>query len=193
MSARVKPALPSAEPPVDENGQQAFAALQALLAAVRGGVAPTLEASAEPQPIATRDLLRLLSHLQQYVPEPDVEDDFDLRNQLKQLLTRVSVKSGKSRVVEEADEDVINLIAMLFEFILNDHAVPDAFKALIARLQIPMLESGGAGQEPFQPRRPSGAAAAQRNRRVPPSVGARLKVTRVTACTCASSRWCSGC
>ncbi|MCK1786621.1 DUF1631 domain-containing protein, partial [Pseudomonas sp. TNT11] len=103
-------------------------------------VAPTLEASAEPQPIATRDLLRLLSHLQQYVPEPDVEDDFDLRNQLKQLLTRVSVKSGKSRIVEACDEDVINLVALLFEFILHDHAVPHAFKALIARLQIPVLK-----------------------------------------------------
>ncbi|NWD84749.1 DUF1631 domain-containing protein [Pseudomonas reactans] len=127
-------------PPVDENGQEAFAALQPLLTAVRGSVAPTLEASAEPLPIATRDLLRLLSHLQQYVPEPEVEDDFDLRNQLEQLLTRVSVKSGKSRVVEDADEDVINLIALLFEFILNDRAVPDAFKALIGRLQIPMLK-----------------------------------------------------
>ncbi len=127
-------------PPVDENGQEAFAALQPLLTAVRGSVAPTLEASAETLPIATRDLLRLLSHLQQYVPEPEVEDDFDLRNQLEQLLTRFSVKSGKSRVVEEADEDVINLIALLFEFILNDRAVPDAFKALIGRLQIPMLK-----------------------------------------------------
>jgi len=132
--------VPTSDQPVDENGQQAFAALQELLAAVRGSVAPTLEASAEPQPIATRDLLRLLSHLQQYVPEPDVEDDFDLRNQLEQLLTRVSVKSGKSRVVEDADEDVINLIALLFEFMLNDHGVPDAFKALIARLQIPLLK-----------------------------------------------------
>ncbi|AUG05815.1 DUF1631 domain-containing protein [Pseudomonas sp. S09G 359] len=131
---------PSAEHPVDENGQEAFGALQALLAPLRGSVAPTLEASAEPQPIATRDLLRLLSHLQQYVPEPEAEDDFDLRNQLEQLLTRVSVKSGKSRVVENSDEDVINLIALLFEFILNDRTVPDAFKALIARLQIPLLK-----------------------------------------------------
>lgn len=131
---------PSAEQPVDENGQEAFSALQALLAPLRGSVAPTLEASAEPQPIATRDLLRLLSHLQQYVPEPEAEDDFDLRNQLEQLLTRVSVKSGKSRVVESSDEDVINLIALLFEFILNDRTVPDAFKALIARLQIPLLK-----------------------------------------------------
>ncbi|WP_411390237.1 DUF1631 domain-containing protein [Pseudomonas sp. MPB23] len=132
--------LSAVDQPVGENGQEAFTTLQALLVTVRGSVAPILEACAEPQPIATRDLLRLLSHLQQYVPEPEVEDDFDLRNQLEQLLTRVSVKSGKSRVVEDADEDVINLIALLFEFILNDRSVPDAFKALIARLQIPMLK-----------------------------------------------------
>ncbi|MBV4451278.1 MULTISPECIES: DUF1631 domain-containing protein [Pseudomonas] len=132
--------LPAADQAVGANDQEAFAALQTLLTAVRGSVAPTLEASAETLPISTRDLLRLLSHLQQYVPEPEAEDDFDLRNQLEQLLTRVSVKSGKSRVVEEADEDVINLIALLFEFILNDRAVPDTFKALIGRLQIPMLK-----------------------------------------------------
>ncbi|WP_339540011.1 DUF1631 domain-containing protein [Pseudomonas sp. RA_5y_Pfl1_P24] len=133
-------ASPAADQPVDENGQEAFAALQKLLTAVRGSVAPTLEASAEPLPISTRDLLRLLSHLQQYVPEPEAEDDFDLCNQLEQLLTRVSVKSGKSRVVEDADEDVINLVALLFEFILNDLTVPGAFKAVIGRLQIPMLK-----------------------------------------------------
>ena len=137
---RHEEALPPTELPVDEGGQQAFAALQTLLKAVRGSVAPTLEASHQPQPIATRDLLRLLSHLQQYVPTPQVEDEFDLRNQLEQLLTRVSVKSGKSRVVEEADEDVINLIALVFEFILSDCTVPDTFKSLIARLQIPMLK-----------------------------------------------------
>ncbi|MBS7672961.1 DUF1631 family protein, partial [Vibrio cholerae] len=47
-----------ADPPLDKSGQQAFSALQKLLVAVRGSVAPTLEASAEPQPIASRDLLR---------------------------------------------------------------------------------------------------------------------------------------
>lgn len=132
--------LPASGMQADEGGQEVFAALQELLSAVRGSVAPTLEVSAQTQPISTRDLLRLLSHLQQYVPEPEVEDDFDLRNQLEQLLTRVSVKSGKSRVVDDADEDVINLIAMLFEFILDDRTVPQSLKALIARLQIPMLK-----------------------------------------------------
>ncbi|AXA55713.1 DUF1631 domain-containing protein [Pseudomonas thivervalensis] len=125
---------------VDDSVQEVFAALQKLLMQVRGSVAPTLEASASPQPISTRDLLRLLSHLQQYVPAPAVQDEFDLRSQLEQLLTRVSVRSGKSRVVDGADEDVINLISMMFEFILDDHNLPDSFKALIGRLQIPMLK-----------------------------------------------------
>ncbi|MEB0044192.1 MULTISPECIES: DUF1631 domain-containing protein [unclassified Pseudomonas] len=143
VSARAEPATTgprSAGIPVDESVQEVFAALQKLLFHVRGSVAPTLEASAEPQPISTRDLLRLLSHLQQYVPAPSAQDEFDLRNQLEQLLTRVSVKSGKSRVVGVADEDVINLIAMLFECILDDRNLPDSLKALIARLQIPMLK-----------------------------------------------------
>jgi len=125
---------------VDEGVQEVFAALQKLLFHVRGSVAPTLEVSAPAQPISTRDLLRLLSHLQQYVPLSAAPDDFDLRNQLEQLLTRVSVKSGKSRVVGVADEDVINLIALLFECILDDRNLPDSLKALIARLQIPMLK-----------------------------------------------------
>ncbi|MFJ2713630.1 DUF1631 domain-containing protein [Pseudomonas sp. NPDC087346] len=126
--------------PADEGVQEVFAALQELLLHVRGSVAPTLEPNIAAQPITTRDLLRLLSHLQQYVPALAVQDDFDLRNQLEQLLTRVSVRSGKSRIVGGADEDVINLIAMVFECILDDRNLPDSLKALIARLQIPMLK-----------------------------------------------------
>lgn len=126
--------------PADEGVQEVFAALQELLLHVRGSVAPTLEPSVATQPISTRDLLRLLSHLQQYVPALAAQDDFDLRNQLEQLLTRVSVRSGKSRIVDGADEDVINLIAMVFECILEDRNLPDSLKALIARLQIPMLK-----------------------------------------------------
>ncbi|WP_213875323.1 DUF1631 domain-containing protein [Pseudomonas sp. dw_358] len=131
---------------IDEGVQEVFGSLQGLLHDLRGTVAPKLEAatSSDAQPISTNDLLRLLSHLQQYVPSPQaVEaplDDYDLRQQLEQLLTRVSVKSGKFRVVGTIDEDVINLVAMLFDFILQDRNLPDSLKALIGRLQIPMLK-----------------------------------------------------
>ncbi len=138
--ASVQAEITEASAPLDQDVQEVFAALQELLLHMRGRIAPTLEVSAQAQPISTRDLLRLLSHLQQYVPPPAVQDDFDLRNQLEQLLTRVSLKSGKSRVVGVADEDVINLITMLFECILDDRNLPDSLKALIGRLQIPMLK-----------------------------------------------------
>jgi len=132
---------PSAQAPLDEGVREVFSALQELLRTVRGTVAPKLEHPVEAQPISTNDLLRLLSHLQQYVPtHPTSHEGYDLRYQLEQLLTRVSVKSGKFRVVGGVDEDVINLVAMLFEFILDDRNLPDSLKVLIGRLQIPMLK-----------------------------------------------------
>ncbi|SDW83525.1 Protein of unknown function [Pseudomonas syringae] len=134
------PVLNEAADKLDKGVQEVFSALQELLLHVRGHLVPRHEPNAEVRPISSRDLMRLLSHLQQYVPSQETADDFDLRNQLEQLLTRVNVKTGKSRIVGVGDEDVINLIAMLFEFILDDRNLPPSLRALIGRLQIPMLK-----------------------------------------------------
>ncbi|WP_220811595.1 DUF1631 domain-containing protein [Pseudomonas paralcaligenes] len=127
-----------------EDVQEVFGALQELLSQVRGSsLLPRRETPADAIPISSNDLMRLLSHIQQHLPTPSgaqVEDDFDLRNQLETLLARASARSGKARVVGEVDEDVINLVAMLFDFILDDRTLPDSLKALIGRLQIPMLK-----------------------------------------------------
>ena len=45
-----------------------------------------------------------------------------------------------SKRLDQIDQDVIDVIGMLFDFILDDRNVPDAMKALIGRLQIPMLK-----------------------------------------------------
>lgn len=127
----------------DEGVQEVFGALQELLSHVRGtAAAPRRAVPADALPISSNDLMRLLSHMQQRLPADGApaSDDFDLRNQLELLLTRASAKSGKARVVGEVDEDVINLVSMLFEFILDDRTLPDSLKALIGRLQIPMLK-----------------------------------------------------
>lgn len=133
-------ALTQAAESLDKSVQEVFGALQELLVQVRGNLTPRKDSGGEPRPISSPDLLRLLSHLQQYVPASDTTDDFDLRMQLEQLISRVSVKSGKFRTVGVVDEDVINLIAMLFEFILDDRNLPGSLRALIGRLQIPMLK-----------------------------------------------------
>ena len=42
--------------------------------------------------------------------------------------------------VTDTDADVINLVAMLFDFILDDDNLPIPVKALVGRLQIPLLK-----------------------------------------------------
>ncbi|MCF6751255.1 DUF1631 domain-containing protein [Pseudomonas stutzeri] len=124
-----------------ESGQQeaVFSALLDLLSEARNSsaLAPR-SAPSDAIPISSNDLLRLLSHMQARAPQ--TVDEHNLQGQLDQLLQRVSAKSGKSRVVGEVDEDVINLVSMLFEFILDDRNLPDSLKALIGRLQIPLLK-----------------------------------------------------
>ncbi|SDO79957.1 DUF1631 domain-containing protein [Pseudomonas jinjuensis] len=123
---------------LDAGSQQAFGALQDLLAQVRGSMAARQPAP-DSLPITSNDLMRLLSHLQAHMPAQHGHE-VDVRQSLEQLLMRVSNKSGRARVVGQVDEDVINLVSMLFEFILDDRTLPDSLKALIARMQIPMLK-----------------------------------------------------
>jgi len=42
--------------------------------------------------------------------------------------------------IEEENEDVINLVEMLFEIILDDNYLPSTIQALISRLQIPVIK-----------------------------------------------------
>lgn len=123
----------------EEGMQEVFGVLQELLSQVRGTALPRRDHPADAVPVSSIDLLRLLSHLQQHLPQQH-NDDYDLRIGLDQLLTRASARSGRVRVVGQVDEDVINLVSMLFEFILDDRTLPDSLKALIGRMQIPMLK-----------------------------------------------------
>ncbi|UFQ98351.1 DUF1631 domain-containing protein [Pseudomonas wenzhouensis] len=142
-SAQAQPATEDGMPLLDgadASVQEVFGALQDLLSQVRGTAMPRRAQVADALPITSNDLMRLLSHMQQRAPAQASVEDFDLREQLELLLERASAKSGKARVVGEVDEDVINLVSMLFEFILDDRTLPDSLKALIGRLQIPMLK-----------------------------------------------------
>lgn len=140
MSARRGPASLGQAVGADAAGQALFASLQTLLAPARGQFAPRLQAVASAQPISTADLLRLLTHLQHYVPASHEADDFELGQHLEQLLLRVSVRSGTRRRIAVADEDMINLVGLLFAYIHGDDNLPLSLRALIARLHIPLLK-----------------------------------------------------
>ncbi len=51
-----------------------------------------------------------------------------------------SNNSDKKIKYDDVDSDIINLVSMLFDFILDDRQLQSSMKALIARLQIPILK-----------------------------------------------------
>lgn len=53
---------------------------------------------------------------------------------------KMGTAEAPAKRLNQVDQDVIDIIGMLFDFILDDQNVPDAMKALIGRLQIPMLK-----------------------------------------------------
>lgn len=61
----------------------------------------------------------------------------DLRAVLVGTLQNVS---GQPAVLSPRDTDIIDVVSLLFEFILDDAELPVAVKALLARLQIPLIK-----------------------------------------------------
>lgn len=106
-------------------------------------VPENIAATAQVQALATEQLVGLLSKLQEMQPKAKlVEDDSSPSVTEVRGGIRKSLKSDEKTVeaVKQADEDVINLVSMLFDFILDDDDLPTAMKALLGRLQIPLLK-----------------------------------------------------
>lgn len=102
-------------------------------------IAPT----AVVQAVDTEGLVSLLSNLQSLQPKARlVEDDSAPSVSQVRESIRDNLHSDEKSVeaIKQADEDVINLVSMLFDFILDDDDLPTAMKALIGRLQIPLLK-----------------------------------------------------
>ena len=95
--------------------------------------------------VDTGELMSALSALQQsnvlILPQVDGNElnPKALKNQLADGLLKREA-GEQDRTLDDADNDTIDVITMLFEFIMEDISLPDAMKALLSRLQIPMLK-----------------------------------------------------
>ncbi len=128
--------------------------LHALFSARRGQVSAggsVKQATSGPLPSAN-ELLGALSVLQSQIasagplPQAMPDDAAALSRevlQLKsQLLSQIGALRGeRSTHVATIDEDTIDLVGMLFEFILEDRNLPAPMQVLLARLQIPYLKA----------------------------------------------------
>ena len=94
---------------------------------------------------APQDIVSALSSLQgdsRLQGPQDAEQPLDaslIKASLTQAITLQAGDDGE-RQIGQADTDAIDIVSMLFDFILDDPHIADNIKALIARLQIPMLK-----------------------------------------------------
>jgi len=124
--------------PAGENADagNTFSELSALLHS-GGSVAPVAGGRVGGTVMATPELISLLSRAQ-----PEFGAGGDAAAELPRLQTCIGqlVSGGQGGEVGQVDADVINLVSMLFDFILEDRQLPPRMKALLARLQIPVLK-----------------------------------------------------
>ena len=115
-------------------------------------------AGAQPgtgQPVTTANLVSAINAIQPaqraaYIPDansaaviPNIEIDEQFLARVKHTLTeerhKLFAQIGENRLTA-ADEDTIDLVGMLFEYMLNDPVLPAVAKALISHLHTPYLK-----------------------------------------------------
>lgn len=121
-------------------GQAYFAGLQAPLAALRGQLMSRLGQRSGAQAVSPNDLARMLSHVQRHDGWVVQGEAFDLGQELEQLLLKISARSGTRQCVGGDEEDVINLIGLLFAEVQADQNLHPRMRVLLARLHIPLLK-----------------------------------------------------
>lgn len=126
--------------------EEAFAVLQNLLASHRGPGEWSGTGYTRGEPAPVQDVLQALSGLQLQAPQPLGATDGNglvtvAPDQLKDQVRHQLVGSGSTaRDLGQAEDDTIDLVSMVFDAVLEDVNLPDRIKALLARLQIPVLK-----------------------------------------------------
>lgn len=149
----------------EELGQELFDSILDLMAnrrmlspkrAPAGTGTPRAAAGDSGRPVTAANLVSALNSIQPekraaYVPDvniggvliPNVELDEAFLSRVKQTLTeerhKLYAQLGEGRL-DAADEDTIDLVGMLFEYMLNDPVLPAVAKALISHLHTPYLK-----------------------------------------------------
>jgi hypothetical protein len=127
----------------EAEAQQLFDTLRQLVAqhpqvaaSATGGV-PTTPLPAAP----TGEVLSALSQIQHLAPATTASSLSP--DELKALLLQqhaIGRGDKAQQHLDQNDEEMINVVALLFDYILDDPALSDHIKVLLGRLQIPLLK-----------------------------------------------------
>lgn len=111
-----------------------FNTLQSLLGSRRAQEGTGLTFPPGTPVAEMKDVISALTNLQNQAQSLSVGAVKD------QLIVGIRSDSGEQRAFNQVDEDTVDVISMLFDYILDDRSLHDSMKALISRLQIPLLK-----------------------------------------------------
>ena len=107
------------------------------------GTASSGAAEQEGQGVAadTGQLVAALSRLQRQAPQQEDSglEGEELKTGVLRDLQTVDAE-GEERNIGETEDKTIDVVSMLFDYVLSDAAIPESVKGLIARLQIPVVK-----------------------------------------------------
>ncbi|TVZ40024.1 uncharacterized protein DUF1631 [Alteromonadaceae bacterium 2753L.S.0a.02] len=136
--------LPDPSLPPDEYQASLLQAIRGLQNQLVGGVAPGLVPGGVV--VSSEDLMTALESLQSSgggeVSHASLNTNLvplDISQVVNQLHERLKNES-KDGAVEKSDMQTIDLVGMLFEYMLNDENLPDSIKALLSYLHTPFLK-----------------------------------------------------
>jgi hypothetical protein len=133
----------------DQSGSEAviFEQIRQLLAEQRSSGGQPRSANPSLHVMGGTELLQLVANIPQQNKSVNTDNlskgeplVVDLHAVVEHLLQQQKTSDGKPAALHEADEDLINLVSMLFEFILDDYNLSAPIQVLISRLQIPILK-----------------------------------------------------
>ena len=97
-----------------------------------------------PMPVVDQPtLLQTLSSIQQ--TNAEIANIKDAQQQILQIKDQLhadieSLHTDERRTLGHDNENTIDIVSMLFDFIFDDHSLPDEIKVLLGRLQIPIIK-----------------------------------------------------
>lgn len=132
-----------------------YGVLQKLLSESSGGVETRISSAgvgdqhfSQKKEVEDTELLDILNTLQHQAREntnaaPVLEGEYQRASVAKNIgsvLQAKSQKEGAETALSKSGNDVVNLVDMLFDFILSDDYLSDSVKAIISELQVPLTK-----------------------------------------------------
>ena len=153
-STAERPSAPGSAMPSSPAGgqadQQVLSLFSELISSWRhtsGDIALSALGAPTAAPVRSDELLGMLNHFSSQAAQG--ASLADLRGHISRQLQEQQRQTGEVRKLDRVDDDVINLVSMLFDVVLGDSELPSPLKALIGRMQLPILRVAIADKSLF--------------------------------------------